>query len=728
MKKIISVILMVSLILSVFVVGGFSASAATYNGYVFTTKNEKVTIVKYVGDKKGNLTIPSKLNGYPVTSIGDNAFEYCDEITKITIPSGVTTIGDYAFHSCYGLKSVSIPNTVTTIGNNAFVWSSLESVKIPNSVTSLGEYAFAFGQELTSVSIGCGLKNIPDYAFAYCHMLEDVIISEGVNTIGEYAFYDCYAITSIVIPDSVTQIKSNAFYRASLIKNLSLGNNLTTIGDQAFYLCDELQTVKIPASVTNISVNAFDYCYNLLSFNVDEANQFYASSDGVLFNKDKTKLIKYPEGKDTSQYVIPLGVTEIGDRAFFNAPFRSIVIWQDLKTIAKNAFLRCAFITDIYVQNSEYFSSVDGVLFNKDKTVLLSYPQNKENEEYVIPDTVVEIVDYAFVDSFYLENLTIGKNVSKIGNYVFDNCNELSEFYLDENNTAFCLVEGVLFNKKKTRLIRYPAHKNEYRYFIPHTVTKIDPVSFPTDDYLKEITIPKSVTEIGDYAFEYTERLFWINYDAGEKQKSKIKIHEKNYYLINGAWHYYSNSCDDKCNLCGMYRDISHPYDDENDKICNVCNYVRTVKDEKLVKVSGKWYHYVGGEKSNLTTLVKYNGKWFYVKKGVWDQKAKTLVKYNGQYFYIKNGKWEKDATTLVKYSGKYFYVKNGKWDKKATTLVKYSGKWRYVKNGKWCKDKAIVKYSGKKFYVNKGYAKLSYSGKVKVNGKTYKIKKGKVV
>ena len=185
MKKIVSVILMVSLFLSVFVVGSLTSSAATYNGYVFTTKNEKVTIVKYVGDKKGELTIPSKLNGYPVTSIGDGAFEYCDEITKVTIPTGVTTIGDKAFYDCYYLKSVSIPNTVTSIGEYAFAWSSIERLKIPNSVISMGEYAFAFSQELISVSIGSGLKDIPDYAFAYSHVLEDVIISEGVDTIGE---------------------------------------------------------------------------------------------------------------------------------------------------------------------------------------------------------------------------------------------------------------------------------------------------------------------------------------------------------------------------------------------------------------------------------------------------------------------------------------------------------------------------------------------------------------
>ncbi len=159
-----------------------------------------------------SITIPSKLGGYPVTSIGDHAFEQCDSLTSVTIPNGVTEIGTRAFANCDSLESVSIPPSLTGIGDHAFEQcDSLTSVTIPNGVTEIGTRAFANCGSLESVSIPPSVTNIGDYAFASCDSLESVSIPPSVTSIGDYAFASCDSLESVSIPPSVTSIGEDAF-------------------------------------------------------------------------------------------------------------------------------------------------------------------------------------------------------------------------------------------------------------------------------------------------------------------------------------------------------------------------------------------------------------------------------------------------------------------------------------------------------------------------------------
>ena len=148
MKKILSVVLTIALLLAILPTGifGISANAATeysYDYYTYTVSNGEATITDCDTIISGKKTIPSTLGGYPVTSIGSSAFENCKSLTSITIPNSVTSIGDSAFKYCYDLTSITIPNSVTSIGDDAFGYcDSLTSITIPNSVTSIGDYAF----------------------------------------------------------------------------------------------------------------------------------------------------------------------------------------------------------------------------------------------------------------------------------------------------------------------------------------------------------------------------------------------------------------------------------------------------------------------------------------------------------------------------------------------------------------------------------------------------------
>ena len=227
------------------------------------------------GNSAVEVTIPSS-----VTTIGDNAFGYCTELTSVVIPNSVTTIGYGTFENCTeltsviignsvtfidgdvfhecGFTSITIPNSVTSIGSYCFVGSNLTSITIPNSVTSIGVSAFESCKNLTSVTIGEGMTSIPNEMFRYCNKLTSVIIPNTVTSIGPSAFYECNRL-SINIPNSVTSIGNNAFaYSARFYTNISINipDSVVTIGRSAFEGCDAV-SITIGSSVTTIGDDAF---------------------------------------------------------------------------------------------------------------------------------------------------------------------------------------------------------------------------------------------------------------------------------------------------------------------------------------------------------------------------------------------------------------------------------------------------------------------------------------
>jgi len=171
--------------------------AAVQAQYTYTTNNGTITITGYTGPG-GAVTIPSTINGLPVTTIGYQAFYNLGSLTSVTIPNSVTSIGSYAFYACYSLISVTIGNSVTNIGNSAFSHcTSLTSVTIPNSVTSIGNNEFDTCISLTNVTIGNSVTNIGYAAFYVCPSLTSVTIPNSVTSIGDYAFASCTNLTGV---------------------------------------------------------------------------------------------------------------------------------------------------------------------------------------------------------------------------------------------------------------------------------------------------------------------------------------------------------------------------------------------------------------------------------------------------------------------------------------------------------------------------------------------------
>jgi len=336
-------------------------------------------------DATGTLTIkgsgPMEDYGGPTTTPW---YDKAASITKVFIEPGVTTVGARAFHSCSNLNSVTIPNTVTTIGHQAFYYcGSLISVTIPASVTNIGIQAFGNCRSLTALTVDSGNANfseidgvlfnkdytellayptgksdatytiptsvtsIGDDAFEDCTNLASVTIPEGVISIGDNAFYCCAKLNNVTFPSTLTSIGLYAFVNCDSLTSIMIPEGVISIGVNSFAGCDNLASVTIPSSVTSIGAEAFVECGKLNSLVVDSNNSNYLSADNVLFNKAKTKLITYPQGKTDTSYTIPDGVTNIDVNAFCWSSLQSVTIPASVKTIDYYAFANCTNLTAI---------------------------------------------------------------------------------------------------------------------------------------------------------------------------------------------------------------------------------------------------------------------------------------------------------------------------------------------------------------------------------------------
>ena len=522
------------------------ASAETYGDFEYDVLDDGTVEISGYNGSAEKVDIPKKIDGKSVTSIGYRAFEYCSNLTSITIPDSVTSIGNWAFDFCTSLKSITIPDSVTSIGSYAFYCcTSLTSITLPESVKEIVSSAFFGCASLTAINVATENQNYvsvngvlynKDKTTIICYPAgkkgNNYNILDSVTGIGEDAFSGCTNLTSITIPDSVTEIGRYAFEGCTGLTSVTLPGSVTSIGTMAFIRCASLTSITIPDKVASIGDCPFLGCTSLVSINVATGNQNYVSVNGVLYNKDKTELICYPAEKKGNNYKIPDGVTEIGGSAFRGCTsLTSITIPDSVAYIGNFTFNGCTNLTSITIPDSvtrigdyafrgctslkainvatdnQNYVSVSGVLYKKNQydkniTALICYPAGKKDNNYTIPDGVKSIYGYAFSYCTSLVSITIPDSVTWISSdIVFSGCTSLTMINVATENRNYVSVNGVLYNNDKTELICYPAGKKDKDYNIIDGVTSIYQEAFSGCTNLKSVTIPGSLTSIGSMDF-----------------------------------------------------------------------------------------------------------------------------------------------------------------------------------------------------------------------------------
>ncbi|MWB94738.1 leucine-rich repeat protein [Flavobacterium sp. GA093] len=304
-------------------------------------------------EEKYHITIPTTLEGYPVTVIGNAAFEDQENIISVIIPEGIKLIDTRAFNDCYKLESINIPGSVEVIGLHSFSdCEGLKSITLTEGIKTIGPDAFAYCKGLTEVTIPNTVTSIGSYAFSYCSELKSVSIPNSVTEIETRAFYDCEKLTLISLPNQLSEITTEVLSGCSSLENITIPASVTSIEINAFRGCSSLTSIEIPASVKEIGAGAFVDCTALTSLTVAESNDTFKSVEGVLYNKTVSTLLYCPTGKAGS-FTIPNTVTAIDQLALaYCKNLTQVVIPNSVTHIYSNAFRYCTSLTTVTIPAS----------------------------------------------------------------------------------------------------------------------------------------------------------------------------------------------------------------------------------------------------------------------------------------------------------------------------------------------------------------------------------------
>ena len=548
--------------------GASAQETYTTDDFTYTLIDEysKVQILSYIGSD-ADVVIPDRIDNKKVTSIADSAFRE-KSITSVVFGQYVESIGNYAFYSCQSLNELDFSkSSVKTIGDYAFtVCKSLESIEFPDSLESVGYGAFSaytdgyygsyVASSLKSVKFGGGLKSIESYAFYENRALNTVkFTGDALTSIGYRSFYNT-DITELDLSGANASIGTSAFSNCNSLRTVKL-SGVNTIESGAFYGCDELVNLEMSDTLTTIEGSAFCSCTSLKT---------------VIFSDS---------------------VTTIADGSFTDCTgLESVTIGKGCTSVTASAFTRNVNLVKFDVsEDNESYTSVDGVLYNKEKTAVVCYPKSLSGE-YVIPDTVTSIEKAAFENCNKLTKITIGSGVETVNPYAFNQCNLLATVVFKDSDTA---------NKKICeRAFYYCGSLTEVDF--GNAVTSIGDYAFTICSKIKSLEFPDSLTSIGQFAFSpYTDRtggtykesnLESVKFGTGlktignyafydDRKISKLEFTGDNLTSI-GSYAFYDNLALEELNLSGDNVSIG-------DNAFNNCNKLKTVNLKSGIKSIGSY-------------------------------------------------------------------------------------------------------------------------------------------
>lgn len=439
------------------------------------------TIEGYDGENE-IVEIPSHIDGIAVTEIGHYGLYNDGDFVKLIIPETIEIIGNNAL-TCNGklmdvevhednpyfcdVDGVLYNKEVTTI---VYYPEGREdkTYTLPETVTELGEYCFHY-TNIETLSLPKKLKKINNRAFYGASKLKEVVLPTGLESIGSGAFYYCENLTEIAIPDSVVSLGDYCFSSCYNLKNVHLGSGLNELGDSALGSGNSLRQISVASD-----------------------NKAFVAENDVLFNKDKTVLIKYPSYKTDTDYTLP----------------------STVKTIKSDSFNQVEYLEKIELPDT--LECIEDEAFGGLKAL-----------KYVnIPDSVTYF-GYNFMHCESLERAYIGKSVEFVELYsTFGDCHSLKSIEVSADNPNYSSKDGVLFNKDKTELVIFPAGLSMDSYTIPRSVREIGSYVFASQEKYNEILYEEGAVYVDDCLIE------WENIDS----KGNICVKPGTRIIANGAF------------------------------------------------------------------------------------------------------------------------------------------------------------------------------------------------
>ena len=484
----------------------------------------------------GEITIPSTVSyegvEYEVTGI--KGYIQSEGVTSIAIPSSVANIGEFAFAYCTSLASITVSeqNAVYSSKDGALYdknqtvlycvprkWAGTE-FSVPSSVASIANLAFVYCNGLTSIKIPASVTTIGYAAFGDCTSLASIEIPASVTSIGMQTFQNCTSLISIELPSSLTNLEDMVFSGCTGLTSITIPASVTSINAYAFENCTSLTSIEIPASVTDIGNDAFTGCSSLeaikLSPSMTHLHNIFSGCSSLKTIELPSSLISYdPFAFESCNNLVAINISE--DNPYYSsfdgvlydkAQTNMKVIPQGLTEITIPPSVGTIYpiydspnLQSIHVsENNPYFSSIDGVVYNKDQTQLIRrMPKNQPIDRYAIPSSVTTIASSAFRDCTGLTSIEIPTSVTCIDG-AFSGCTGLTSIEIPTSATS---IDGAFSGCTGLTSIE-----------IPSSITSIGDWTFSRCTGLTSIEIPSTVTAIGDYAFNECTSLASVIFEA----------------------------------------------------------------------------------------------------------------------------------------------------------------------------------------------------------------------
>ncbi len=491
-----------------------------------------------------SITLPETITG-----LGDRAFYGCAGLTEIILPDRIVFIGDQAFSGCTSLTDIHVDkNNREFTGINGVLFDKAattliqypigrqqETYSVPDGVIMIGNCAFRGASKLTTIEWPDSLAVIGDSAFRNVTSLTHIVLPEGVTFVRDSAFRGCTALTEITIPESVTGIGWAAFQGCTRLANVTIMNGVRNLGGSIFSECSSLKEIFIPGSVATIGDRAFDGCTSLTGIQVADDNIHYVSDDGVLIHKDSRTLLQHPL-KRSGSYRVPDGIIHIADNAFQGCMgLTEVSLPGSVAVIGNSAFRDCENLIHVHwdnkhrieLENHDVHQGTDSMAVttardwqrigdaafrNCTKLKTITLPNRVKDigatafsgcnnlKEIHLGEHLTSLGEAVFRECSSLTNITLPASLTNLGRVAFSQCSALLEIDVADDNQTFTAVDGVVFDKQRRTLLRYPPGRKGH-YTIPDGVETIGAAAFGNTRSLPAVTVPQSVRTIGGIAF-----------------------------------------------------------------------------------------------------------------------------------------------------------------------------------------------------------------------------------
>lgn len=472
----------------------------------------------------------SRLIAYPAGK-RDESFE---------IPDTVTSIAPWAFSGSVYLRHVSIPASVEELWWPFGNCSALEEITVsPDNPVYTAQEGVLYDKEMKALLAFPAGRNIAEIfkvpesvtvietnAFLSNRFLKKVVLPEGTEKLEQFAFKNCEALETIVYPTTLKEIDSAAFW--GIYTPLVFEGPIN-------------QAVKDFTKSNNFeysSIDSSDIQWSDYSPGADgtqarmkyKDNDTFTAADGTELNISNGVLVSC--NTDEEVIKLPDSVTAIGEEAFRGQKtIRQIILPDTVTRIGNEAFGHCSSLEELYIgkniseigdticthctslkeitcdPKNARFMTIDGVLYNKNNTILYMYPPGKEDKSFAVPETVNRIVQWAFAGNSYLTEVTLPSRL-KEQSYVLGSCSALEKVLVAEGNQSFVSEDGVLYNADHSILILYPPAKNDTETFmVPDTVKGVEVNAFLENKYLRKIILPEGIEKLYTFSFRECESL-----------------------------------------------------------------------------------------------------------------------------------------------------------------------------------------------------------------------------